>query len=154
MKLRLLVVGKPVAGPIRDAIAEYEQRALRYWPLEVTEVKAEPAKSRTPDEVRRLEAQRLLERASGSIVALDERGRSFSTDAFAKWVTDRRDRAEDTTFVIGGAFGLDESVRKRATLVLSMAPWTLQHELARLVLAEQLYRTGTILRGEPYHKSG
>lgn len=118
------------------------------------EVQAEPGKSRSPDEVRRGEAERLLGRATGTIVALDERGRSFTTDAFAKWVADRRDRAEDTTFVIGGAFGLDEVVRKRASLILSMAPWTLQHELARLVLAEQLYRAGTIQRGEPYHKVG
>lgn len=154
MRLRIVTVGKPAAGPLRDAIAEYEKRASRYWPMEVSEIRAEAAKSRTPDEVRRREAERLLEKASGTIVALDERGRSLTTDAFAKWVADRRDRADDTTFVIGGAFGLDEVVRKRATLVLSVAPWTLQHELARLVLAEQLYRAGTILRGEPYHKSG
>jgi 23S rRNA (pseudouridine1915-N3)-methyltransferase len=154
VKYRIVVVGRPPAGPLRDAVAEYERRASRYWPIEVLEVQAEPAKARTPDEVRRREAERLLEHATGLIVALDERGRSFTTDAFAKWVADRRDRAEDTVFVIGGAFGLDESVRKRASLVLSMAPWTLQHELARLVLAEQLYRAGTILRGEPYHKSG
>ena len=154
MKYRILVVGRPPAGPLRDAIAEYEKRASRYWHLEIIEVQAHPAKSRTPDEVRRGEAQRLLERATGTIVALDERGRSLSTDAFAKWVVDRRDRAEDTSFVIGGAFGLDESVRKRASLILSMAPWTLQHELARLILAEQLYRAGTIQRGEPYHKVG
>jgi 23S rRNA (pseudouridine1915-N3)-methyltransferase len=154
VKYRILVVGRPVAGPVSDAIVEYETRAARYWPLEVIEVKAESARSRTPDEVRRGEAERLLERVAGTIVALDERGRSFTTDAFAKWVADRRDRAEDTTFVIGGAFGLDETVRKRASLILSVAPWTLQHELARLVLAEQLYRAGTIQRGEPYHKSG
>jgi len=117
-------------------------------------VKAEPAKSRAPDEVRRREAERLLERAQGVIVALDERGRSLTTDAFSQWVAERRDRAEDTTFVIGGAFGLDDSVRQRAKLLLSVAPWTLQHELARLILAEQLYRAGTILRGEPYHKAG
>jgi len=143
-----------VAGPLRDAIEEYEKRASRYWPLEIVEVRAEPGKSLNAADVRRREAERLLERAVGTIVALDERGRSLATDAFATWVADRRDRAEDTSFVIGGAFGLDDSVRQRAAVVLSVAPWTLQHELARLVLAEQLYRAGTILRGEPYHKSG
>ena len=154
MRFRIVAVGRPAAGPLRDAIADYEARATRYWPIDILEVRAEPGKSLTADEVRRREAQRLLERSTGTIVALDERGRPLATDAFAKWVADRRDRAEDTTFVIGGAFGLDDSVRKRAALVLSVAPWTLQHELARLVLAEQLYRAGTILRGEPYHKSG
>jgi 23S rRNA (pseudouridine1915-N3)-methyltransferase len=154
VKFRIVVVGRPPAGPLRDAIEEFEKRASRYWPIEVIEVKSEPAKSRTPDEVRRREAVRLLERAHGVIVALDERGRSLATDAFSRWVTERRDRAEDTTFLIGGAFGLDDTVRQRAKLVLSIAPWTLQHEVARLILAEQLYRAGTILRGEPYHKAG
>jgi 23S rRNA (pseudouridine1915-N3)-methyltransferase len=55
-------------------------------------------------------------------------------------------------FLIGGAFGLDESLRDTAQMRLSLAPWTLPHELARLVLAEQLYRAGTLVRGEPYHK--
>jgi 23S rRNA (pseudouridine1915-N3)-methyltransferase len=152
MKFRIAAVGRPAAGPLRDAIAEYEARASRYWPIELIEVRAEPARSRSADEVRRLEGARLLERASGTLVALDERGRSMSTEAFAKWVTDRRDRAEDTTFIVGGAFGLDASVRDRASLVLSLSPWTLPHEVARLLLAEQLYRAGTIQRGEPYHK--
>ena len=154
MKIRVIAVGRPPAGPMRDAIEDYERRATRYWPLEFIEVKAEPARSRTPDEVRRLEGARLLERATGTIVALDERGRSLSTDAFSKWISDRRDRAEDVSLLIGGAFGLDDPVRKRATLVISLSPWTLPHEMARLVLAEQLYRAGTIQRGEPYHKGG
>ena len=64
----------------------------------------------------------------------------MTTDAFAKWIGDRRDRAEDMTFVIGGAFGLDSSVRDQASLVISLSPWTLPHEMARLLLAEQLYR--------------
>jgi 23S rRNA (pseudouridine1915-N3)-methyltransferase len=152
MKFRIAAVGRPAAGPLRDAIAEYEARAARYWPIELIEIRAEPARSRSPDEVRRLEGARLLQRASGTLVALDERGRSMSTGAFAKWVTERRDRAEDTTFIIGGAFGLDASVRDQAALVLCLSPWTLPHEIARLLLAEQLYRAGTIQRGEPYHK--
>jgi 23S rRNA (pseudouridine1915-N3)-methyltransferase len=146
-------VGRPAAGPLRDAIAEYETRVARYWPFDVHEAKAGQGRTHTPDEVRRVEAERLLERAQGTIVAVDERGRSMSSEAFARWVTERRDRAEDTSFLIGGAFGLDETVRRRASVILSLAPWTLQHELARLVLAEQLYRAGTIHRGEPYHKS-
>jgi 23S rRNA (pseudouridine1915-N3)-methyltransferase len=76
----------------------------------------------------------------------------MSTDPFAQWVAERRDRAEDTTFIIGGAFGLDAGVRERASLVISLSPWTLPHDVARLLLAEQLYRAGTIQRREPYHK--
>jgi 23S rRNA (pseudouridine1915-N3)-methyltransferase len=153
VRFRIVVVGKPPAGPLRDAIDEYERRAARYWPLEVQEVRAERATSRTPDEVRRLEAERLLERVSGYLVALDERGQGMTSVAFAQWVGDRRQRAEDTSFVIGGAFGLSETLRERSALLLSVSPWTVQHEMARLLLAEQLYRAGTIHRGEPYHKA-
>jgi 23S rRNA (pseudouridine1915-N3)-methyltransferase len=63
-----------------------------------------------------------------------------------------RERARDVALVIGGAFGLGANVREKQSASLSLAPWTLPHELARLVLAEQLYRAGTIARGEPYHK--
>ena len=63
-----------------------------------------------------------------------------------------RDSAQNVAFVIGGAYGLGEAIRSRASRRLALAPWTLPHELARLVLAEQLYRAGTIMRGEPYNK--
>lgn len=153
MKYRIAAVGRPGAGPLRDAIADYETRASRYWPIEIAEVRAEPARSRSASEVRRMEGERLAARASGVIVALDERGQSLSSERFAAWLMERRDRAEDVTFLIGGAFGVEDALRQRASLVLSVSPWTLPHELARLVLAEQLYRAGTISRGEPYHKT-
>jgi 23S rRNA (pseudouridine1915-N3)-methyltransferase len=154
VKFRVIAVGRPPAGPLRDAIAAYEVRAARYWPIEYGEVRAEPARSRSADEVRRLEAERLLERATGHIVALDERGRTLSTGKFASWMAKRREEAGETTFVIGGAFGLADTVTTEAAWLLSVSPWTLPHDVARLLLAEQLYRAGTILRGEPYHKSG
>lgn len=137
---------------MRESIAEYERRAARYWPLEVVEVRAESARSRGDAEVRRLEGARLGERTSGLLVALDERGRVMTTVEFTRWLVGRREHAEDTTFMIGGAFGLDPALRSRAALVLSVAPWTLPHDLARLVLVEQLYRAGTVARREPYHK--
>jgi 23S rRNA (pseudouridine1915-N3)-methyltransferase len=71
---------------------------------------------------------------------------------FASTLTSARDAATDVAFVIGGAHGLGDSVKLRASKKLRLAPFTLPHELARLVLAEQLYRAGTIARGEPYHK--
>jgi 23S rRNA (pseudouridine1915-N3)-methyltransferase len=76
----------------------------------------------------------------------------MTSGTFAKFVQEARERARDIAFVIGGAYGLADSVRDRAQTRLALAPWTLPHELARLVLAEQLYRAGTIIRGEPYHK--
>jgi 23S rRNA (pseudouridine1915-N3)-methyltransferase len=106
------------------------------------------------DLVREKEGERLIARVvSGArIVACDPGGAELTSERFADWLRDARDRAQSVVFIIGGAYGLSADVRRRAELTLSLAPWTLPHELARLVLTEQLYRAGTILRGEPYHK--
>jgi 23S rRNA (pseudouridine1915-N3)-methyltransferase len=146
-----VAIGRPRNQPLAEAISDYEARAGRYWPLEVREIREEKGTDATT--VRRGEAARITEAIGRQpFVACDERGRSYDSRTFADWMRDARDTGRDVTFVIGGAFGLDETVAAAAQLRLSLAPWTLPHELARLVLAEQLYRAGTILRGEPYHK--
>lgn len=154
MRIVVSVVGRPKAGGIAEAIADYETRAARYWPLDVQELREESARGISPDLVREREGERLLARvpAGAALAACDERGVQWTSDAFAKWLQQRREEARDVAFVIGGAYGLAPAVRERATVRLAVAPWTLPHELARLVLAEQLYRAGTIVRGEPYHK--
>jgi len=89
---------------------------------------------------------------NAQVVTCELTGRAMSSEQFAQWLQAQRERALDVGIMIGGAFGLGDVVRRRATSSLSLAPWTMPHELARLVLAEQLYRAGTIVRGEPYHK--
>lgn len=154
MKVRVAVVGKPRDAALGTAIREYEARAARYWPLEVSEVKEESGRSAGPDIVRMKEGERLLDRITpGSRVILcDVGGDALDSAAFATLMQQQRERAQDLAIIIGGAHGVDEVVRKRAQQRIALAPWTLPHELARLVLAEQLYRAGTITRGEPYHK--
>jgi 23S rRNA (pseudouridine1915-N3)-methyltransferase len=76
----------------------------------------------------------------------------MTSPQFATFLQDARVRAHDVAFVIGGAYGLAPSLLGGARTRIALAPWTLPHELARLVLAEQLYRAGTLVRGEPYHK--
>lgn len=153
MRLIVAVVGRPRNAALAAAILDYETRAARYWPLEVREVREERARSDDSSRVRKREGERLVERIAGSrIVACDERGKRMTSLQFASWLTAERDRSADIALVIGGAFGLADDVRDRSVLSVSLAPWTLSHELARLVLAEQLYRAGTIVRGEPYHK--
>lgn len=154
MKVWVAVVGKPRDAALAAAIREYETRAARYWPLDVIEVKEEPARGNAVAVVKRKEGERLLARvpASARVVLCDVGGDALDSVAFAGALQEQRERAQDVAFVIGGAHGVDDSVRTRADRRLALAPWTLPHELARLVLAEQLYRAGTIGRGEPYHK--
>ena len=155
MRVVVAVVGRPRAGGIADATRDYETRAARYWPLDVHEVREEPARAASPDLVREREGERLLARvpAGATLVACDERGEGWTSEAFARWLQREREAGRDVAFVVGGAYGLAPAVRERARVRLLLAPWTLPHELARLVLAEQLYRAGSIVRGEPYHKS-
>ena len=154
MRVSLLTVGRPRQGAIAQAIDEYETRAARYWTFEAVEVKEESARNTTPTQVKHREAERLLSRiaADTQVVACDPGGDTMTSEAFATWLGAYRDRAQDVAFIVGGAYGLGDAVRTRANKCIALAPFTLPHELARLVLVEQLYRAGTINRGEPYHK--
>jgi 23S rRNA (pseudouridine1915-N3)-methyltransferase len=154
VRIVVAAVGKPRDRALAAAIGEYETRARRYWTLDVHEVREEPARAAPADLVREREGERLLARVppGASVVACDESGDGMTSSAFAAWLQRERESARDVAFAIGGAYGLAPRVRDGAARRLALAPWTLPHELARLVLAEQLYRAGTIVRGEPYHK--
>lgn len=153
MRFVIGTVGRTRDAGLAAAVAEYERRAARYWPLEARDVREEPARSRSPAVVREREGERLLERLAGTrLVVCDRAGDRMTSEEFARWLQRLREDGLDTAFAIGGAFGLAPAVLGAAWRRLALAPWTLPHELARLVLAEQLYRAGTIVRGEPYHK--
>ena len=155
MKVAVVAVGR-VRGVLASAVSHYEDRARRYWRLEVAEVEAgAPGRDPDPRRVRRAEASRILGRIGPgyACVALTREGRALDSRALAGWLEEARVRARPgVAFVVGGAFGLEEEVLGRAELRMSLSSLTLPHEMARLVLAEQLYRAGTILRNEPYHK--
>jgi 23S rRNA (pseudouridine1915-N3)-methyltransferase len=155
VKFRVVAVGKPRAQSLAAAIQEYETRAARYWPLEIREVREEPARNATPELVREREGERLLSAAGANtlIVACEAEGDARTSAELAAWMLAERERAlRDVAFVIGGAYGLSPAVRQAALQRLSFSSFTFPHELARMLLAEQLYRAGTIVRGEPYHK--
>jgi 23S rRNA (pseudouridine1915-N3)-methyltransferase len=155
MKILLLSVGK-ARGLLADPIADFETRAARYFSFEAREVKEEPAtRGRSSEQVMGEEGRRLLARVPPGyeLVALHRKGQAWSSARLASYLDGLASRAAPgVAFVIGGAFGLSDEVLGRATHLLSLSGMTLPHELARLVCTEQIYRAGTILRGEPYHK--
>ena len=155
MKLSVVAVGK-VKGALAEAVRDYEERARRYWRLSVSEVAAgAPGVDAAPERVRATEAERIRARIPDGleVVALTRGGEGMGSRQLATYLADLGTRsAPGVCFVIGGAFGLDDSVLRLARRQLTLSALTLPHEMARLVLAEQLYRAGTILRGEPYHK--
>lgn len=155
MRVLVVVVGR-VRGEVAGAVAEYEMRAGRYWKLEVVEVAAGgPGRDAGPAAVKGAEAERLLARipAELEVVALTREGRGMDSRDLARYLERHAIRSSaGVAFVVGGAYGLGDEVLARATRALSLSAMTLPHEMARLILAEQLYRAGTILRAEPYHK--
>jgi 23S rRNA (pseudouridine1915-N3)-methyltransferase len=156
VKLWLISVGRP-GGLLQPAIAEYETRARRYWPLDVVEVREERARKGMPDaDVRDAEAERILKRVpnAAELVALTRNGTAWGSARLARHLETHalHGGGGDVAFVIGGALGLGTSVVTQARLRLRLSDFTMPHDLARLVLLEQLYRAGTIVRGEPYHK--
>jgi len=153
MRFIIAVVGKPKHEPLAAAIRDYESRAARYWPLDIHEVKDEPVKAANSDLTRKREAERLMTAVgTAQLVACEVGGRQMASPEFAAWLQRLRESAQDVALVIGGAYGLAPELSARAMARLSFSSWTMPHELARLVLAEQMYRAGTIVRGEPYHK--
>ncbi len=152
----MVVVGRDRRDPAVALADEYLSRLAHYFPAEVVEVREEPATRSNPVErVQAVEAERLRKALLPGevVVALDERGRELSSTELAARL-DRWAQAAvpSVAFVIGGPNGLDPAWAASATERWSLSRLTLPHRLARLVLVEQLYRAGTILRGEPYHR--
>jgi 23S rRNA (pseudouridine1915-N3)-methyltransferase len=154
MRLVVAVVGKARNAALGEAIRDYEKRAARYWPLDVHEVREERAKGISVDKVKEREGQRLADTipVRAQTVACDVGGRPLDSAQFAEFLQTAREQDRDLAFLIGGAYGLASDLSAGSSVRLSLAPWTLPHEIARLVLTEQIYRAGTIVRGEPYHK--
>lgn len=152
MHIRILMVGRTGRGAVADIVQDYLDRTRRMAPVE--EVVVAEAGTGTPEFQRKREGERLLEalKPGERVVALDEIGRTFTSPAFAGHLAGWRDQGvRGVVFIIGGAYGLDEPVRRRADLLLSLSAMTFPHQLVRALFAEQLYRAFMIMRGAPYH---
>jgi 23S rRNA (pseudouridine1915-N3)-methyltransferase len=146
MQIRIIVAGKPALAYAKAGADEYLKRLSRFGGCELVYVKAG-----TRDEV----SERLLERSQGSYrIALDERGDRLGTRAFAEKLDSLALRGDIkvVAFLIGAADGHNETLRSACDLLLTLSPFTLQHELALVVLLEQLYRVASLKSGSPYHR--
>ena len=142
MKIRLLMLGKTRRPEMRAVLDDYVKRISHQSPIEVTEVRDAAAA------LKRLAADR-----AATVVLLDAAGKSLDSEAFAKWIAEQRDRGtREVIFLCGDADGFPNLLRQRAQQKLSLGAMTFSHELARVVLAEQIYRAFAILSGSPYPK--
>lgn len=159
MKITLLTVGKIKEKYLRDGIAEYVKRLRRYCKLEIAEV----ADEKTPDgasnaveeQIKQTEGERLLHciRETDYVAALAIDGKMLDSVELAEKIEELGIHGESSlVFVIGGSLGLSDEVLRRADYKLSFSRMTFPHQLMRMILLEQIYRSFRIIRNEPYHK--
>ncbi len=142
MKIRLMMLGKTRRPELCTVLEDYAKRIGRANPIEVTEMRDGAAA------VKKLDADR-----AATAVLLDAGGKAMDSEAFAKWIGEQRDRGtREIIFVCGDADGFPEVVQERVKQKVSLSAMTYSHELARVMLAEQIYRAFAILSGSPYPK--
>lgn len=150
MAIRVLAVGKKHELWVNDGIQRYEKRLKRPFS---TEWALLPHSVRDDAMARQDESQRILSRVTDDefVVLLDERGKLLDSPALCTALLGPLERSQPVTVIIGGAYGVDQTVHTRANLVWSLSPLVFPHQLVRLILAEQLYRAQEIAAGNPYH---
>ena len=143
MKIRIVMLGKTRRPEIRAIIDDYVARIRRFGEVQLTELREDSAAS-----LRKLELD-----SAATVILLDAGGKNQTSDQFAKWLGETRDRgAREIVFLCGDAEGFPDALRRRAAQKLSLSSLTYSHELARIMLVEQLYRAFAILAGHPYPK--
>lgn len=155
MKIRLIAVGQRPPAWVQEGYSDYARRLPRELPMELTEIAAPGRRGGNAERARDAEGERLLAAIGPDdwVVALDERGKTWSTLQLAEKLETWRMHGRNVTFLIGGADGLTPQCLERADHVLSLSAMTLPHALVRVVLAEQIYRAWTITIGHPYHRA-
>ena len=138
-------MGKASKPFCRDGCAEYLKRLKGFYDVTVAEIPEQPTVKKECDEI-------LRRTADGSFFLLDVNGEDMPSEELARLVKSEHEHGDELTFVIGGAAGVDERVRQSAKRRISFGRATYPHQIARLLLCEQLYRAATIIKGIPYHK--
>lgn len=157
MKISIVAIGQRQPEWAEAAVHDYLSRFPTDFKVELKVLKAEArsGQMQTPDRVRAAEATRIRSAlpTGCAFVALDERGKDWTTQQLAQQLSHWRDASEPVAFVIGGPDGLDDGLKREARLQLRLSSLTLPHALARVVLVEQLYRAWSILARHPYHRA-
>ena len=155
MKIHLWSVGKPHDGYVKQGVDDFTQRISKYYPVEWKIIApARQTVNTSGADVKKQESQNILQALEKDdyLVLLDEKGKLLSSVELANWLQLRANQStKNLIFLIGGAFGVDESIVKRANFNWSLSALVFPHQLVRLVLAEQVYRACTINRNEKYH---
>ncbi len=154
LNIHLITIGKLKESYWREAEAEYLKRLKPYAKIRLTELTEEPFRDGSDrDKIKAKEADKIKKHLSDRaiIIAMHEQGKQFSSTELAEFLNNKSTHGDELTFVIGGSLGLHESILELAQYQLSLSPLTFPHQLARVILCEQLYRSATILQKKTYH---
>ena len=152
MKINLIAIGKIKEQYIVDGIKEYQKRISRFAEFNLVELPDAP-QGKTPEEQADIEGKRLLEKAKGTIIILDGKGKTLSSEGLASYIDKKcTEGSGEFSFLIGGSHGHNTDTKSHADLLLSFGPMTFPHQLFRMMLTEQIYRALTINNNLPYHK--
>ena len=154
VKFRIVALGHKLPSWINEGYADYVRRMPREMAVELVELKPEPRdRGKTVEQILAAESTRILAAIKAfHVVVLDEQGETWTTLRLASAMRTSRDGSVDVAFVIGSADGLADAIKRSAHVVLALSALTLPHGLARVLLAEQLYRAASLLQGHPYHR--
>lgn len=154
MAASVIAIGKMRFAPYRAAADEYLKRLKHYVNIQEIELKSEATPKLNEMQIRERESRQMMELVAPStyLFVLDERGKLMNSVHFSEVIGRLMAQSQDMAFVIGGAYGHHECLRQRANMVFGLSPLTFPHELARVLVYEQIYRAMTILKNEPYHK--
>jgi 23S rRNA (pseudouridine1915-N3)-methyltransferase len=155
MKIWFWSIGKAHDSYVKEGVAEFTKRISKYFPVEWTIIPVpKNAGMLSEIDLKKREGETILQwlKPDDYLIALDEHGKQFSSEGLSELLQERASASTKTVvFLIGGAFGLDAAVLKRAQIKWSLSQLTFPHQLVRLILAEQIYRACTILQNEKYH---
>jgi 23S rRNA (pseudouridine1915-N3)-methyltransferase len=155
MKIWFWSIGKSNESYVKEGIVDFTKRISRYFPVEWTIIPVPKNSGMLSGmDLKKKEGETILQwlRQDDYLIALDEHGKQFSSEGLSELLQERASAStKNLVFLIGGAFGLDAAVLKRAQLKWSLSQLTFPHQLVRLILAEQVYRACTILQNEKYH---
>ena len=152
MKFKLFVVGKSNYNFVIDGFKEYEKRLSRFIKFECIVIKE--GKSNNSNNIKLIEAKNIIEKLSSNdiLILLDNNGKEFNSLNFANYIENKMvNSSNDIVFLIGGAYGFDDSIYKIASEKISLSKMTFSHQIIRIIFIEQLYRAFTIINNHPYH---
>ena len=155
MKALLLVIGKTNEKWLNVAIEDYKSRICRYIPFEITVITDMKNRGKIDTEqLKKQEGESILKttKESDIICLLDDKGKTFTSELFSKWIDSNfLITSKRVVFIVGGAYGFSNAIYSRANHIIRLSPMTFSHQMVRLIFTEQLYRAFTIINNEPYH---